>query len=82
MCLLRKKRPKGSKNRARFDQLVDAFRMSAMGSKTQGSRSRADHIRLDYEKLLRIGIRGLIDEIKEKKQALDLKNAARSFPNA
>ena len=52
------------------------------GSKTQGSRSRADHIRLDYEKLLRMGIRGLIDEIKEKKQALDLKNAARSFPNA
>ena len=56
---------------ARFDELLAAFKMSPSGKETESYRARADHICLDYEKLLRVGVSGLIDEIKAKKQALD-----------
>jgi len=35
-------------------------------------RGRADHMALDYEKLLRVGVEGLIEEIRERDAALDL----------
>ena len=35
---------------------------------------RKDHIGLDFEKLLRVGVEGLIAEIEQKKAALDLCN--------
>ena len=55
----------------RFDTLAEAFHMSS-ACETKRSRVRADHICLDFEKLLRVGIYGLIKEIKEKKEALDV----------
>ena len=60
---------------ARFDALLEAFKMSPAGKETESYRARADHICLDYEKLLRVGICGLIEEIKEKKHALDFSAA-------
>lgn len=55
----------------RFDELVEAFHMSPTGHKTESHRSRTDHICMDFEKLLRVGINGLIREIEQKKAELD-----------
>lgn len=60
---------------ARFSTLLESFKMSPSGKETESYRARADHICLDYEKLLRVGVQGLIEEIKEKKRALDFSAA-------
>ena len=59
----------------RFRTLLEAFKMSPAGKETESYRARADHICLDYEKLLRVGIEGLIEEIREKQSALDFSAA-------
>ncbi|MBR5528532.1 MAG: hypothetical protein IKV97_05950 [Clostridia bacterium] len=66
---------------ARFDELAKAFRMSPTAKSTEVCRARADHICLDFEKLLRVGVNGAIDEIKEKRRKLDLssQNSLYSF---
>lgn len=46
----------------RFDQLYAAFTSSPTISK----RGRADHLTLDYEKLLRVGVDGVLKEIDER----------------
>ncbi len=50
-----------------FTHLAEMFKMARCVSEDQ----RNDHMALDYKKLLRIGVRGLIDEIKAKKAKLD-----------
>lgn len=58
---------------AEYDMLCDKFSMS---SHTLSIRPpRKDHIGLDFEKLLRVGVNGLRSEIKEKLDALDLTSA-------
>jgi len=55
---------------AEYDRLCEAYRMS---SHTLIMRPpREDHISLDYDKLLRVGVNGLRAEIKEKLDTLDL----------
>jgi len=55
---------------AEYDRLCEAYRMS---SHTLIMRPpRKDHISLDYDKLLRVGVNGLRAEIKEKLDTLDL----------
>ena len=54
----------------RFESLLSAFKMSPTSSRTEGARPRADHICLDFEKLLKVGIKGIIEEIKEKRREL------------
>ncbi len=57
--------------KARFNSLLESFKMSTTAKGTEPSRARADHICLDYEKLLTKGISGIITEIKEKKSKLN-----------
>lgn len=56
----------------RYDQLCEMFRMSNYTLLEQGPR--IDHIALDLDKLLRIGVSGIIRQIDEYKSALDLKD--------
>lgn len=53
----------------RFDELYKMMHMSGV-LREGGTKARADHIGLDYEKLLRVGVNGLIAEIEERKAAL------------
>ncbi len=55
---------------AEYDRLCEAYAMSAHTLRTRGPRK--DHICLDFEKLLRLGINGLRAEIREKQAALAL----------
>lgn len=57
---------------ARYDQLCEMFRMSNITLLERGPR--IDHLSLDLNKLLRVGVEGLIAEIEECKAALDLKD--------
>lgn len=54
----------------RFDLLYEQFSMSTATAKNEPSRTRGDHICLDYEKLLRVGVVGLIEEINQKRAEL------------
>ena len=56
---------------ARFDKLYEMFHMSPTSPTSECYRAARDHIALDYEKLLRMGVNGLIREIEEKKAGLD-----------
>jgi len=56
-----------------YDRLCDMFQMSAHTLKERSPRK--DHLCLDFEKLLRVGVNGLRKEIEEKKAALDLNDA-------
>lgn len=63
---------------AEYDALCDKFSMS---SHTLMMRPpRKDHIGLDFEKLLRVGVKGLRTEIKAKLEEIDL-NAAKLYPD-
>ena len=63
---------------AEYDVLCDKFSMS---SHTLVMRPpRKDHICLDFDKLLRLGVNGLRDEIKVKLEEIDL-NATDLYPN-
>lgn len=55
---------------AEYNALCDAFVMSSHTLRMSGPRK--DHIGLDFDKLLRLGILGLIDEVKSKLRSLDL----------
>ncbi len=50
-----------------FTKLAEMYKMAHCVSEDQ----RNDHMALDYERLLRTGVRGLINEIKEQKSRLD-----------
>ena len=63
---------------AEYDRLCDSFAMSAHTLKQMPPRK--DHIGLDFEKLLRVGVTGLKNEIKEKLSSLDL-TAADLYPD-
>ena len=52
----------------RLDQLIEDFHLAPFIDPA----SRADHLSMDYDKLLRVGVQGLIDEIEERKAALEL----------
>lgn len=55
---------------ARYEKLCDEYRMS---NQTLLHRNpRKDHIGLDFEKLLRVGLQGILREIEKKKAGLDL----------
>jgi pyruvate-formate lyase len=56
----------------RYEKLCDMYRMSNTGLLERGPR--IDHICLDFDKLLRVGIEGLIGEIKSHKATLNLYN--------
>ena len=61
-----------------YDRLCEKFSMSAQ---TRMERPpRKDHIGLDLEKLLRVGIRGICEEIRAKMEAIDFA-AEDSYPN-
>ena len=63
---------------AEYDRLCDAFKMS---SHTLLARPpRKDHIALDYEKLLKVGVNGLRAEINEQLAKLDLE-APDAYPD-
>jgi len=62
---------------AEYDTLCEAFGMSA--HTLLSLPPRKDHICLDFEKLLRVGINGLREEINEKLAELDL-NAPDAYP--
>ena len=51
---------------ARFDRLYEMFRMAP----AVHPDGRSDHMALDYQKLLRVGVDGLISEITAQKEAL------------
>lgn len=55
----------------RFDKLYEMFHMSPTSPTSECYRAARDHISLDYQKLLKVGINGLIEEIEQKKAALD-----------
>lgn len=52
---------------ARFDHLNEMFRMSPYIH----HKGRTDHLCLDYTKLLRVGVNGLLDEIRQRRSQLD-----------
>ena len=52
--------------KAEFEQLVREFHMA---NRVHGD-GRSDHMALDYEKLLRVGVEGLMEEIRAQKAAL------------
>ena len=54
----------------RYKELSKAFRMSTASIHSELYRARPDHIGLDYKTLLELGIEGLIEKIKAKKEAL------------
>lgn len=55
---------------ARFNLLNEQFAMATATEHNEPSRTRGDHICLDYEKLLKVGIVGLIEEINQKRAEL------------
>ncbi len=55
---------------ARYEDLCERFRMSNVTLLETGPR--IDHLGMDFDKLLKKGIAGIIDEIHEKLAALDL----------
>lgn len=68
--------PYEGEEKAEFDRLYEMFRMSPTSPRCEPSRARGDHIAMDYEKLLRVGVRGIIAEIQEKKAELAKKNVS------
>ncbi len=54
----------------RYDELYEMFRMSSVT--TLGKTPVSNHLSLDLDKLLRVGITGLVQEIKTRRDALDL----------
>ena len=56
--------------RKRYDELSEMFRMSAIPLAVNCPRT--SHLAMDLDKLLRVGVEGLIAEIKEKEFSLDL----------
>ena len=56
--------------RKRYDELSEMFRMSAIPLALNCPRT--SHLAMDLDKLLRVGVEGLVAEIKEKEAALDL----------
>lgn len=63
---------------AEYDRLCEAFGMSAHTLVMRPPRK--DHICLDFEKLLRVGVSGLRAEIRERLAALDL-NMPDTYPD-
>lgn len=57
----------------RFDELYAGFQM--VQSAHECNNSRADHMALDYEKLLKVGLKGIMTEIEGQKAALNLADA-------
>ncbi len=55
----------------RYLKLVEIYEMAVTVS-----QARQDHIALDFEKLLKVGINGLISEIKEKQSKLNIDDRA------
>ncbi len=51
----------------RYDRLHECF---SACSPFQDRSARRDHLALDYDKLLRVGVRGLMEEIQERMDAL------------
>lgn len=58
-------------DKAHFDALWEAYQMSP----SINDDGRSDHTALNYEKLLKVGVRGLINEIKAEKAKLDFHTA-------
>ena len=56
----------------RYDQLCEMFRMSSVTLLERGPR--IDHLSLDLEKLLRIGISGIVAEIHARMAELNLQD--------
>lgn len=52
----------------RLDQLISDFHLAPFIDPA----SRADHLSMDYDKLLRVGVQGLIDEIETRRSELEL----------
>ena len=63
----------------RFGDLYTRFQM--VQSAHEMNNARTDHIALDYEKLLKVGVRGLMDEIKNQMNALNLADSSLSPDN-
>lgn len=57
-----------------FDKLYEMFYSSPISPRCEPSKARGDHIAMDYEKLLRLGVNGIIAEIKEKKAEIQNAN--------
>ncbi len=55
---------------ARYDKLCDEFRMSNITLLETGPR--IDHLGLDFDKLLQKGVLGLLDEVRARRDALNL----------
>ncbi len=55
----------------RFDELSVAFHMSPTADNTEVARTRTDHIIMDFDKLLKVGVNGVLKEIEQKKQSLN-----------
>ena len=62
--------PYTGEEKEEFESLYRMFYMSPISPRRESSRARGDHIAMDYEKLLRVGVNGIINEIKEKKAEL------------
>lgn len=62
-----------AEEQAEYDALCEKFSMSA--HTLQERQPRKDHIGLDFEKLLRVGVNGLRNEIRERMEGLDLTGA-------
>lgn len=60
--------PYTAEEQKKFERLVEAFPMMPSISR----KGRTDHLALDYAKLLRIGVEGLMQEISERSNALCL----------
>ena len=62
--------PYSEEEEKEFAKLYEMFYMSPISPRCEPSKARGDHIVMDYEKLLRLGVNGIIAEIKEKKTEL------------
>jgi len=62
--------PYTGEEKEEFERLYEMFYMSPISPRCEQSRARGDHIVMDYEKLLRVGVNGIIAEIKAKKAEL------------
>ncbi len=62
--------PYTGEEKEEFDRLYEALYMSPISPRCECVRARGDHIVMDYEKLLSVGVNGIIAEIKAKKAEL------------
>ena len=61
-----------------YDRLCESFDLSAHTLRAQPPRK--DHICLDFEKLLRVGVKGLREEIRTRQAAID-QDAPKIYPD-